>query len=394
MSQDIKPSGLTMSQDIKPSDLTMSQDIKPSGLTMSQDIKPSDLTMSQDIKPSDLTMSQDIKPCDLTMSQDIKPCGLTMSQDIKPCDLTMSQDIKPCGLTMSQDIKPCDLTMSQDIKPSGLTMSQDIKPCDLTMSQDIKPCGLTMSQDIKPRDLTMSQDIKPCGLTMSQDIKPCDLTMSQDIKPSGLTIAASTLQTGFNAHSWIRFESTSNPLRSRPHSFCNVNWISTNCTYTRATLTDAGDSYDTAKKDRYPIIFSWQFSWRCVCATLKKSRLRRERSIWKQQQRRLYFLKKRQVYRRKKYMRAYMRCRLVATRSTLLPRATVATLSHGISYLLADSFVSYYLVELVFHVSIPSSIPNKAFVSAKSQLYMFHERERTSSVNARAHWSCDEGCTH
>ena len=66
----------------------------------------------------------------------------------------------------------------------------------------------------------------------------------------------------------------------------------------------------------------------------------------------------------KKYMRAYTRRRLVATRSTLLQRATVATLSHGISYLLVDSFVSY-LVELFFYVSIPSSIPNKAFVSAK-----------------------------
>ena len=43
-------------------------------------------------------------------------------------------------------------------------------------------------------------------------------------------------------------------------------------------------------------------------------------------------------------MRAYRRCRLVAARSTLLPRATVATLSHGISYLLVDSFVSYYAV--------------------------------------------------
>ena len=59
------------------------------------------------------------------------------------------------------------------------------------------------------------------------------------------------------------------------------------------------------------------------------------RLIWKQQ---------RQVYRRKKYMRAYRRRRLVAVRLTLLPRATVATLSHGISYLLVDSFVSYYAV--------------------------------------------------
>ena len=31
------------------------------------------------------------------------------------------------------------------------------------------------------------------------------------------TKAASALQTGFNANSRIRFESTSNPLRSRPH---------------------------------------------------------------------------------------------------------------------------------------------------------------------------------
>ena len=66
-------------------------------------------------------------------------------------------------------------------------------------------------------------------------------------------------------------------------------------------------------------------------------------------------------------MRAYRRRRLVATMSTLLPRATVATLSHSISCLLADSFVSYYLVELGFHVSIPSSIPNKAFVSTNGR---------------------------
>ena len=43
----------------------------------------------------------------------------------------------------------------------------------------------------------------------------------------------------------------------------------------------------------------------------------------------MIFLKKRQVYKRKKYRRHS----LVAMRSTLLPRATVATLSHGISYL-------------------------------------------------------------
>ena len=69
---------------------------------------------------------------------------------------------------------------------------------------------------------------------------------------------------------------------------------------------------------------------------------------------------------------------------TLMPRATVATLSHSISYLLVDSFVSYHPVELVLHVSIPC-IPNKAFVSAKSQpATTFHKR--TSSVNACAHF--------
>ena len=67
-------------------------------------------------------------------------------------------------------------------------------------------------------------------------------------------------------------------------------------------------------------------------------------------------------------MRANTRRRLVATRSTLLPRATAATFSHGISYLLVDSFVSY-LVELVFYVSNPpvyptkpSSLPNNNYV--------------------------------
>ena len=79
------------------------------------------------------------------------------------------------------------------------------------------------------------------------------------------------------------------------------------------------------------------------------------------------------------------------------PRVTVATLSHGISYLLVDSFVSYYPVKLVLYVSVrplgpPVWVPNKAFISAKSQLRMFHER--TSSVNACAHWSCAEGCAH
>ena len=41
--------------------------------------------------------------------------------------------------------------------------------------------------------------------------------------------------------------------------------------------------------------------------------------------------------------------------STLLPRATLASLSHGSSYLLVD----YYLVELVLYVNIPPIYPTK-----------------------------------
>ena len=77
-------------------------------------------------------------------------------------------------------------------------------------------------------------------------------------------------------------------------------------------------------------------------------------------------------------MRAYTRRRLVATRSTLLPRATVATLSHGISYLLVDSFVSY-LVELVF-TSASLQYTQQSLRLCQITI-MFHER--TSFIRER-----------
>ena len=105
----------------------------------------------------------------------------------------------------------------------------------------------------------------------------------------------------------------------------------------------------------------------CLCDASKKQAKERALDMEAATEKMIFFEEATGV-QTEKVMRAYRRRRLVAARSTLLPRATVAMLSHGISYLLVDSFVSYYLVELGFHVSIPSSIPNKAFVSAKSQL--------------------------
>ena len=47
--------------------------------------------------------------------------------------------------------------------------------------------------------------------------------------------------------------------------------IPTNCTYTRATLTDAGDYHMTRqKKDRYPLIFLAVFVPLCLCDVSKK----------------------------------------------------------------------------------------------------------------------------
>ena len=49
-----------------------------------------------------------------------------------------------------------------------------------------------------------------------------------------------------------------------------MNWIPTNCTYKRATLTDAGDCHDTAKKDRYPLILWAVFVALSLCDASKK----------------------------------------------------------------------------------------------------------------------------
>ena len=115
----------------------------------------------------------------------------------------------------------------------------------------------------------------------------------------------SALQTGFNVHSMRIHGSGLNPL---PICFDRV------CTILLQSELDSDELYVYirvqpwqmqvtviwhGKKDRYPLIFLAVFVALHVCATLRKSRLRRERLIWKQQQRRWYFLKKQQVYRRK-----------------------------------------------------------------------------------------------
>ena len=63
-----------------------------------------------------------------------------------------------------------------------------------------------------------------------------------------------------------------------------------------------------------------------VCGMLRKSRLRREHLIWKKKQI-LYLLKKQQVFRQKKLMRAYRRCRLVRGSLPLLDTAATCDFS-------------------------------------------------------------------
>ena len=87
------------------------------------------------------------------------------------------------------------------------------------------------------------------------------------------------------------------------------------------------------KRCRYPLIFLAVFVALCLCDASKKQAKERTLDMEAAAEKMIFF-EEAMVYRRKKYMRAYRRRRLVATRSTLLPRATVATLSHGISYLL------------------------------------------------------------
>ena len=67
-------------------------------------------------------------------------------------------------------------------------------------------------------------------------------------------------------------------------------------------------------------------------------------------------------------------------------RATVAKLSHGSSYLLVDDFVPYYPVDLILNISIlPNSYPTKpSYPQCPNRKLSTAFREPTSRVNARA----------
>ena len=102
------------------------------------------------------------------------------------------------------------------------------------------------------------------------------------------TKAVSALQTGFNAHSMRIQESGLNLL---PIHFNRVRTIVLPCefdtTCTHAALTDSCDCHIIRKKTIRDLVFVSVFVSLCywqLCATLRKSRRKRERLMWKRQQ--------------------------------------------------------------------------------------------------------------